>query len=79
MNSTYKTLSIATVIFKVLAGAAILLGLLSGIAIFAGAGPVDTPRWMGIVTLVAGTVYAFMFTVASGAIRLLLDIYSKIK
>jgi len=79
MSSNYKVLPIAPIIFKVLAYVGAVLGIISALVIFFGAGLPETPRWMGLVTLVVGTIYFFFFTVASEGVRLLLDMNERIK
>lgn len=75
----YKILRAAPVVFKVLAGIGISMGLISCIAIIISGGTPQTPRWMGIVSLVAGVVYSFFFMVAADGIKVLLEIKDRIK
>jgi len=79
MGSDYKVLPVAPVVFKVLAGIGAILGVVSCIVILVGGGTPETPRWMGIIVLVVGTVYFFIFMVASEVVKLLLDINQRIK
>lgn len=72
-------LTVAPKVFKVLAGIAVFLGVVSALVIFVGIGMPETPRWMGLITLVVGGLYCFFFTVASEAIELLIEIKAKIK
>ncbi len=79
MYANYKVLPIAPKVFKVLAWVGVALGLVSALIIFAGAAMPETPRWMGLITLIVGAVYFFFFMVASEGIKLLLEIKDKIK
>ena len=79
MYGDYKVLPIAPKVFKVLAWIGAALGVISALIIFAGMGLPETPRWMGLVTLIVGAIYFFIFTVAAEAVTLLLDMNSKIK
>lgn len=79
MSGDYKVLRIAVTVFKVVAWTAAGLGIISSLIIFSGIGQPDTAPWMGIVTLVAGAFYFFIFVVASGVIKLLLDMDERIK
>lgn len=79
MDGNYKVLRIAVTVFKVVAWVAAGLGVFSSLIIFAGIGQPDTPPWMGVVTLVIGAFYFFLFLVASGVIKLLLDMNERIK
>jgi uncharacterized membrane protein (DUF2068 family) len=79
MNSEYKMLHIAPAIFKLLAWASLSLGIISTITFVSGGGLPQTPRWMGFLTLIMGAIYFFIFMVVSDAVRLLLDIRSRLK
>ena len=79
MYGDYKVLPIAPKVFKALAWIGGGLGVISALMIFAGMGMPETPHWMGLVTLVVGAVYFFVFTVASEIVSLLLDMNSRIK
>lgn len=79
MYGDYKALNIAPKVFTVLAWAGAALGVISALIIFAGMGVPETPRWMGLVTLIVGAVYFFVFTVAAEVVNLLLDMNSRIK
>ncbi len=79
MSEGYKVLPIGSVVFKTLAWIGVLLGLISALIIFIGAATPETPRWMSLVTIVAGVVYFFIFMTISEGIRLLLEINDKIK
>lgn len=75
----YKGLAIAPTVFKVLAWVALSLGVISALIVFAGGGAPETPRMMGLVTLIVGGVYFFVLRIAAEAANLLLEINSKIK
>jgi len=79
MYGNYKMLQIAPKVFKVLAWIGLCLGVISSLIVFAGGALPETPRWMGLITLVVGAVYFFIFTVAAEVISLLLDMDSRIK
>ena len=79
MHGGYKVLPIAPVIFKVLAWIGVALGIISALIISAGMAMPEAPRWMGLVTLLVGAAYFFIFTVASEVVSLLLDINGRIK
>lgn len=79
MSKNYRVLPIAPVVFKALAWISILLGLISALVIFIGGATPETPRWMGVVTLVVGVLYGFVFLVVSEGIELVLEINSRIK
>ncbi|MBI5144611.1 MAG: hypothetical protein HZA27_00310 [Candidatus Omnitrophica bacterium] len=79
MDNDYKVLPIASGIFKVLAWIGLSLGTLSCFIILLGGGAPETPRWMGLVTLIVGVLYFFFFMVASEGVKLLLEIKDKIK
>lgn len=79
MIEEYRVLQIAPKVFKVLAWAGVVLGVISALIIFVGMGIPETPRWMGLVTLIVGAVYFFVFSVASEVVDLLLDMNSRIK
>jgi len=72
-------LAVAPKVFKALAGIAVFLGVVSALVIFVGIGMPETPRWMGLITLVVGGLYCFFFTVAAETIELLIEIKAKIK
>ncbi len=79
MYGDYKVLPIAPKVFKGLAWVGAALGVISALIIFAGMGMPETPRWMGLVTLIVGALYCFIFMVVSEGIRLLLDMNDRIK
>lgn len=79
MYGDYKVLPIAPKVFKVLAWVGLTLGVISALMILAGMAMPETPRWMGLVTLIVGAVYFFIFTVASEVVGLLLDMNARIK
>ncbi len=79
MNGNYKVLRVAVTIFKVVAWTAAGLGVISSLIIFSGIGQPDTPPWMGVVTLIVGAFYFFVFLTASVMIKLLLDMNERIK
>lgn len=79
MYGDYKVLPVASTVFKVLAWIGGVLGVISALIIFAGMGTPETPRWMGLVTLIVGAIYFFIFSVASEVVNLLLDMNSRIK
>ncbi len=79
MLGSYKVLPIAPIVFKVLAWIGISLGLISALIIFLGGAAPETPRWMGIVSLIVGVLYGFVFLVFAEGVELLLDIDSRIK
>ena len=79
MVNNYKVLQVAPVIFKVLAWVGVSLGLISALVILLGGATTETPRWMGLVSLVAGVLYGFVFLVVSEGIELLLDMNNRIK
>lgn len=79
MYGEYKVLPIAPKVFKVLAWIGFTLGVISALIIFAGMAAPETPRWMGLVTLVVGALYCFIFMAVSEGITLLLDIDSRVK
>jgi len=79
MYGDYKVLPIAPKVFKTLAWIGAALGLISAMIIFAGMATPETPRWMGLVTLIVGAVYFFIFTVAAEMVNLLLDMNARIK
>lgn len=79
MYQDYKVLPVAPKVFKVLAWIGLTLGVISALVIFAGIGMPETPRWMGIITLIVGALYCFIFMAVSEGIRLLLDMNDRIK
>jgi hypothetical protein len=79
MYTDYKVLPVAPKIFKSLAWIGAVLGVISALILFAGMGMPETPRWMGLITLIIGAVYFFIFTVAAEVVSLLLDMDSRIK
>jgi hypothetical protein len=79
MLNNYKLLKLAVTVFKVLAWIGVSLGVISSITIFVGGGTPEAPRWMGLVSLIIGTLYLFIFLVVSEVIKLLLEIKEKIK
>ena len=79
MSRDYKVLTIAPEVFLALAVISAALGIVSAFVIFIGVGAPDTPRWMGLVTLMAGVLYCFIFLVITEIIKLLLDIKDRIK
>ncbi|RJP29181.1 MAG: hypothetical protein C4533_05120 [Candidatus Omnitrophota bacterium] len=79
MYGDYKVLSIAPKVFKTLAWIGLVLGVISALIIFAGMATPETPRWMGLVTLIVGAIYFFIFTVAAEVVDLLLDMNARIK
>ena len=78
MQSNYKLLPIATVVFKVLAWLGLGLGVLSCVLIFTGSDSNGTPRPMGVISLIAGVVYFFVFFVGAELITLVLAMEKKI-
>lgn len=79
MSKNYRVLPIAPVVFKALALIGVLLGCISALIIFVGGATPETPRWMGVVTLIVGLLYGVVFLVVSEGIELLLDVNSRIK
>jgi len=79
MHGNYKVLPIAPLMFKGLAWLGLSLGIISALVIFVGMGMPETPRWTGIVTLVFGAIYFFVFTVVAEVVSLLLDMDARIK
>lgn len=79
MDGNYKLLRAAVTVFKVVAWIFAGLGVVSSLIIFSGIAQPDTSPWMGIVTVVAGAFYFFIFMVGSGVIKLLLDMSERIK
>lgn len=79
MYGDYKVLPVAPKVFRVLAWIGLTLGVISALVIFAGIGMPETPRWMGIITLIVGALYCFIFMAVSEGIRLLLDMNDRIK
>ena len=79
MQGKYKVLSIASPVFKTLAWTGLVLGVVSAGIILSGMDDSGAPRWMGVITLIAGAVYFFIFFVASEIIHLLLDMNERIK
>ena len=79
MYGDYKVLPIAPKVFKVLAWIGLVLGVISALIILAGMAAPETPRWMGLITLIVGVVYFFIFTVAAEMVSLLLDMNARIK
>lgn len=79
MYGDYKVLPMAPKVFKTLAWIGLALGIISAMIIFTGISSPETPRWMGLVTLIVGAVYFFIFTVAAEVVNLLLDMNSRIK
>jgi hypothetical protein len=79
MLKDYKVLQVAPLVFKTLAWIGVSLGLISALVIFFGGATPETPGWMGIISLVVGVLYGFVFLVVSEGIELLLDMNSRIK
>ena len=79
MYGNYKVLPIAPLIFKSLAWLGLSLGIISALVIFIGMAMPETPRWMGLITLIIGAVYFFVFTVVAEVVSLLLDMNARIK
>ena len=79
MHEDYKVLPIAPKVFAVLAWIGVMLGVISALIIFVGSVAPETPRWMGLVPLVVGAVYFFLFMVASEVVALLMEIKIKVK
>ena len=78
MDKDYKFLKIGVTIFKVLAWVSVAVGVISALVIFIGGGTPEAPRATGFIGLLLGMVYFFIFTIASEAIALLLDISNRI-
>jgi len=79
MDSDYKVLPMAVIVFKVLAWVALSLGVLSYVVILSTGGIWGVSRWTGVVALITGGLYFFFFMVTAECIKLLLEIKSKIK
>jgi len=79
MEGNYKFLSTASTVFMVLAWAGLVLGLISAGIIFSGIDDTGTPRWMGVISFLAGGMYFLVFFTGSEVIRLLLDMNERIK
>ena len=77
MEKTYKFLGISATIFKVLAWVSLVLGFVAAIVIFIGGGTPEAPRLTGLVGILLGIVYFFIFLTAAEVITLLLDIGTK--
>lgn len=75
---TYKFLKLASTLFKVLAWVSVVVGVVSAVVIFIGGGTPEAPRTTGLIGLLLGIVYLFVFLTASEVITLLLDIRSKL-
>lgn len=73
----YRILPIASVVLQVLAWIGLVLGVISAAIAFLGIDK-SAPTWMGIISLIAGSMYFFLFIVGSEAIKLLLDIHKKV-
>jgi len=78
MDKTYKFLGISAIIFKIAAVLLPAILLVMAIIIFIGGGTPEAPRLTGLVSLVLGLVYFFIFFTASEVIQLLLEIRSKL-
>ena len=76
MQSNYKLLPIASMVFKVLAWISLGLGILSCVLIFTG-GENAVPRPMGIISLITGAVYCFVFMVGAEVVTLVLGMEKK--
>lgn len=78
MSQKYKILSLSRIVFIILAWISALIGLLLTIGTFISPVSAETlgaPRWLvGIIWLLMGVFYWFIFLVASSIVRLLLDI-----
>lgn len=79
MCRNFKLLSVAPKIFKALAWITVILGGISASIIFVGLSMPETPRWMGLITLIIGAMYFFIFSVISEIINLLLEMNARIK
>ena len=74
LKDTKIFLTLGSTIFKVLAWVSVALGLISAIVIFIGGGTADAPRSTGLIGLLLGVVYFFIFYTASALITVLLEI-----
>lgn len=79
MEKKYKFLKVGSIIFKVLAWVALALGIISCVVIFIGGGTPEAPKFTGLIGLLLGAIYFFLFHVAGCVIRILLDIKEEIK
>ena len=80
MAERYRFLKISTRIFNVLAWLALAAGLAIGVMTFVNNPAPLTPRVTAtVMAVVFGALYFIIFGTASGVIRLLLDIESKLK
>jgi len=78
MDKNQKFLKIGSTIFKVLAWASVAIGVVSAVIIFIGGGTPQAPRTTGLIGLLLGVVYFFIFYTASCVISILLEIRTKI-
>lgn len=74
----HKFLRTAQVIFKVFAWLSAALGLISGLVIIIGGGTAEAPRPVGLVALLFGILYFFIFYSVGAIIRLLFEIDGKL-
>ena len=74
----YKILSLSSRGLKVLAWISLVLGILSAAIAFLEVNQSGVPLWIGVITLLSGVMYFFVFFVGAEVIKLLLDIHKKV-
>jgi hypothetical protein len=79
MDKKYKVLEIGSIVFKVLSWASLVIGIVAAIVIFIGGGTPEAPRATGLIGILLGVVYFFIFLVTAEIITLLLEIRSKVE
>lgn len=77
MDTEYKMLSAAPFIFKILSWMAAAFGVVSGVIVLSGGILPELPQWMGLLLLITGAFYFFIFAVVSEVINLLREIRDK--
>lgn len=79
MDTDYKMLSSAPFVFKMLSWTAAVFGVIAGVIVLAGGVLPEIPQWMGLLIIIAGAFYFFIFMVVSDGINLLREIRDKIR
>lgn len=79
MDTDYKMLSAAPFIFRMLSWTAVVFGVVAGVIVLAGGVLPEIPQWMGLLILITGAFYFFIFAVVSDCINLLREIRDKIR
>jgi len=74
----YKVLSLSSGGLKALAWISLVLGIISAAIAFLEVNKSGAPLWIGVVSLLSGVMYFFVFFIGAEVIKLLLDIHRKV-